>query len=1831
MAPHRRLLSQLTSLLMAVIIGASTVAPGLADTPSGPPQLPPPADDAQRAYHDQTGKLRFLAAQPGSAIAIPGAQEATTAEGKALAALSVYGQEFGLSNPAQELQVMEAPASTSGPAFIRYQQVYQGIPVLAGEMIVGTDEVGNLLSMSGEVSPQPSLSVTPGITIEQARTTTLEAAAKWYELTPADLTTTEPQLWIYDERLLQPSTRPAELVWRMEVTATDLQPIDELVLVNAHTGGISLHFNQIDAAWGETPHTTYNPLMQAPATLYVATTGNDSNSCTTTGAPCATINGAIGKAAASGDTIKVAVGTYTGTGTEVVLVNKSVTLSGGWDAAFATQSGMSTIDGQKVKQGIGLINGTTSAIGHFIVQNGVASFGGGINNNGTLILSDTTIVGNNTGTSGGLGGGIYSSGALTLNNVTVTGNSAGYYGGGIANGGTQMTLNNSTVSNNTGGDRGGGIYNSNGILVLNNSTISGNTSARGGGIYSEFSDSNITLNSSTISNNDPYGIYVSSGNVALRNSILAGNTASGSISVDCYGPVSSLGYNLIGNASPCFTSTTGDLTNINANIGSLIGTPGYHPLISGSPAINAGNPTGCVGSTGTLNNDQRGVSRVGRCDIGAYEYTAPGLAASISAYSGTPQKTAPLSAFEMPLWAVVMDDIGSPVSNNTITFSAPTNGPSGMFINSGTSTTIATTNDSGLATAAIFSANGLQGSYTVTATVNGVASPVDFSLTNIANWYVSSEGNDANDCQTPVTPCASINGVLGKSNFVADDFVLVASGTYKNSGTEVALLNKNVRLFGGWSTSFTERNGATIIDGEGMRRGVRVYSGVTTRIEQFIIRNGSSIYTGGGIYNEGNLTVSNSVISNNSSKDGGGVSGAGGSIILRNSTISSNTASSMGGGIFNQSNSRTVLINSTLANNAASWGGGIYLYGPLKLQNSILAKNTALQGPDCYDYSLGPYSMISTGYNLVGASACDIGTTTGDHIGTPDNPINLALGPLQDNGGPTPTHALLAGSLAIDSGNPTTPGNSDIACLSTDQRGVVRPQGPRCDMGAFEGSLPSPLTYTANNGATVPGNFLCSQNQLLCTNGADPHADAAHLHAHQTDNFYTTYHNRDSINNAGMAIVSTVHYKSGYANAFWSGQYQQMVYGDAYGFPLADDVVAHELTHGVTDYESNLFYYYQSGAINESFSDVWGEFVDLTNGAGTDTASVRWKMGEDVSGLGAIRDMKNPPANGDPDKMTSSLYYKGAGDNGGVHTNSGVNNKAVYLMTDGGTFNGKTVTGLGIPKVAAIYYKVQTDLLTSGADYTDLYYALSQACASLVGGALGITNEDCQSVRDAADAVQMNSQPVANFNPEAALCPTNMALNSTLFFDDLEASIPNNWTFGSISGPATWSRSTDYAASGLFELYSSHTDFANSFAAMVADEPNLSANAFLHFKHSFGFEDSGASFWDGGIVEYSTDNGSTWFDAKPLFSDGKNYGGKIAAAGTFGNPLAGRDAFVANSHGYVSSRYNLSSLVGQNVRFRWRFGTDFIGGDLNWLVDDVRIYTCTGVPNIPSLLIPAANSLTTDYTPTLDWADSSPGLDHYQLQVDDNSDFLSLLLDQITTPSTYTFATPLAPAKTYYWRVRAFNGAGQSSDWSPTRTLYTAVVPPGVNFPANNGAVPTTRPLFDWANVTGATSYTLQISTQQNFSAFVLNQIISPSAYVMPTDLPRSALLFWRVRANGLHGSGDWSRVRHFDSANPPGVPVLVSPLNAAVVTLPPTLDWNDSSPAADYYEIQLSTNPTFATLLGRGFSGRSNQSSYIPSAALGSNTTYHWRVRAVNAAGQFSEWSAARNFQTPP
>ncbi len=575
-------------------------------------------------------------------------------------------------------------------------------------------------------------------------------------------------------------------------------------------------------------------------------------------------------------------------------------------------------------------------------------------------------------------------------------------------------------------------------------------------------------------------------------------------------------------------------------------------------------------------------------------------------------------------------------------------------------------------------------------------------------------------------------------------------------------------------------------------------------------------------------------------------------------------------------------------------------------------------------------------------------------------------------------------------------------------------------------------TYTANNTSTLPGTLICNESDPNCTGSvlSDADSKSAHIGAGATYNFYFNNFGRDSIDGAGMTLISTVHYRRNisvpYANAFWDGT--QMVYGDAYTFAQADDVVAHELTHGVTEHESNLFYFFQSGAINESFSDVFGEFVDQTDSIGNDAPAVKWLMGEDVLPGGAIRSMSNPPAFGDPDRLTSPLYNVGPTDNGGVHTNSGVNNKAAYLMVEGGTFNGKTIVGLGIPKASRIYYEVQTNLLSSGSDYADLYDALYQGCNNLIGS-FSISAGDCQQVRNVTDATAMNQQPVANpnYNPDAPLCPAGQIVENTYFFDDLESGT-GKWAFTNAGTADGWGLDSPYypvAHSGVHYLYASDIDGISGFSGVSDDRAtmtanvHLPANAYLHFAHFYAFEFYNASNYDGGVVEYSI-NGGDWTGAGGLFQI-NGYNGVITPL--FDNPLKGSSAFVRESRVYTSSRLSLASLAGQDVKFRWRMALDGSGSDLGWYLDDVRIYTC-----ISTTAAPPRNYFTVA-NPTLTWNRVSDAT-QYEIAISQSSTFATVVYPNVIVPADQiSVITDALTEGTYYWRVRAIRN-GVPGLWS---------------------------------------------------------------------------------------------------------------------------------------------------------------------------------------------------------
>ena len=251
--------------------------------------------------------------------------------------------------------------------------------------------------------------------------------------------------------------------------------------------------------------------------------------------------------------------------------------------------------------------------------------------------------------------------------------------------------------------------------------------------------------------------------------------------------------------------------------------------------------------------------------------------------------------------------------------------------------------------------------------------------------------------------------------------------------------NEAVRRYGGGIYHHSSDGTLTIsrstISGNKAHYGGGINGGPLTMTDSTVSGN-SSRSNGGGIHGGGTLV--NSVLSGNTAReDGGGLAGAG---TLINVTISGNIAGRRGGGIFSDSNS-LILTNSTMTLNVAEVdGGGIYSdEGTVEVVNTIIAKNSSTRkGPECYG------DITSKGHNIVGDwSDCSVLATTGDRVGTSLNSIDPKLGPLQGNGGATESHGLSLGSPAIDSADNTT-------CPSTDQRGIARPRGAACDIGAYE-------------------------------------------------------------------------------------------------------------------------------------------------------------------------------------------------------------------------------------------------------------------------------------------------------------------------------------------------------------------------------------------------------------------------------------------------------------------------------------------------------------------------------------------------------------------------------------------------------------------------------------------------------------------------------------------------------------------------------------------------------------------------------------------------------------
>lgn len=411
-------------------------------------------------------------------------------------------------------------------------------------------------------------------------------------------------------------------------------------------------------------------------------------------------------------------------------------------------------------------------------------------------------------------------------------------------------------------------------------------------------------------------------------------------------------------------------------------------------------------------------------------------------------------------------------------------------------------------------------------------------------------------------------------------------------------------------------------------------------------------------------------------------------------------------------------------------------------------------------------------------------------------------------------------------------------------------------------------------------------------------------------------------------------------NAFWNGV--QMFYGD--GFATADDVVGHEMTHGVIQHNADLLYWGQSGAINESLADVMGEILDHRNPGAGDSAT-SWTIGEDLP-IGAIRNVQDPPAFDQPDTMTSPLYTGGIDDNGAVHTNSGVGNKAFYLISQGGTFGGQTIAGIDgadLGKTATLYLAVIQHLV-SGSDYADLAAVLEQSCADLAGqSGTGFSAADCTSVHRATVATQMRTTPPAAPQPADArlTCPAGAGKVRVLF--DSETGKPR----AKFRAGLTWSRAPSAdapanAISGRTSWFSLDPEDIGTSGLVTRRPVALPAGqrVYLWFHQWRVLDFLGQGVFDAGTVAVTDD--TTASSARNAARLPWVNGPRDLIDNRYGNPAGGQLGFGGDSHGYLASRADLSSYAGHAVQPRFTMTTDNSVAYPGWYLDDIRVYTCGG-------------------------------------------------------------------------------------------------------------------------------------------------------------------------------------------------------------------------------------------------------------------------------------------------
>ena len=617
-------------------------------------------------------------------------------------------------------------------------------------------------------------------------------------------------------------------------------------------------------------------------------------------------------------------------------------------------------------------------------------------------------------------------------------------------------------------------------------------------------------------------------------------------------------------------------------------------------------------------------------------------------------------------------------------------------------------------------------------------------------------------------------------------------------------------------------------------------------------------------------------------------------------------------------------------------------------------------------------------------------------------------------------------------------------------------------------------TYSLGNGTNYANATDITSATSVFT--SDSVAVQAHWGAERTYDYFFTKHNRNSYNNLGAIIKSYVHYSTNYVNAFWDGT--RMTYGDGnvsqgYRSLVSLDICGHEITHGVTEYSANLTYSNESGALNESFSDIFGEAVENFAKGSND-----WLMSCDigVTGCGAFRSMSNPNVYGDPDTYKGTNWVTGTADNGGVHSNSGVQNKWFYILTSGESAtndvgNAYSVTGLGIEKASKIAYRNLTVYLSASSSYSNARDGAIQSAIDLYGAA----SPEVIATTDAWYAVGVGCK-----YGEVCYCASSGAIQSDEWIKQV--------SIGSFTNAST----------------------ASSYTYFSGNTISLSAGSSYPITLTPGFTSlSYAEYWR---IWIDYNNDSDFDDAGELVYD---------AGATSTTAKTGTLNISATATGTrrmrVSMKYNAASTPCEGFTY-----------------GEVEDYPVSFAPLVPDTEAPTAPVLSspsnTETTISLSWtaATDNVGVTGYDVYVNSTKNNASNI-----TALTYTISG-LTGATSYSIEVRAKD---QAANTTPSNTLIetTAAVVPDTQAPTSpvlsSPSKTQTSINLSWTAATdnvGVVGYDVYVNTIKNNAS-----TITTRTYVV-SGLTAGTTYSIEVRAKDLAGNTSSSNL--LSIATQPGI-----------------------------------------------------------------------------------------------